>query len=109
MGLCPKSPIPFLLDTKKESKKVKALPASLEELSFDDFPINRDKLAYGSNRKDFLTPSSLVFRLTGLGQPITNRAAFLFKLQNLNIVILFFYRNEVRWLSGASYFSGAGY
>ena len=42
--------------------------ASLEKPALDDFPINRDKLACGSNRKDFLTSSSLVFRLTEQGR-----------------------------------------
>jgi len=38
MGLCPSPQFLFCLETKKESKKVKAAPASLEKLAFDGYP-----------------------------------------------------------------------
>jgi hypothetical protein len=88
MGLCPKPQFLFCLDTKKESKKVKATPASHEKRAFDGFPITRDKLACGSNRKDFLKPSSLVFRLTGRGRSVPRRILFILgKIQDIHIKI----------------------
>jgi hypothetical protein len=44
------------------------VPASHEKLALDGFPLKSGiNSPNGSNRKDFLTPSSLVFRLTGQG------------------------------------------
>jgi hypothetical protein len=65
------------LAQKRNQKKVKAAPASHEKRASDGFPSTRDKLACGSNRKDFLTPSSLVFRLTGQGRSIPRRILFI--------------------------------
>jgi hypothetical protein len=72
------------LDTKKETKKVRAAPASHEkngssgnvvEMDKNFFLLKKNydcrqksfKLTFSSNRKDFLTPAALVFRLTGRG------------------------------------------
>jgi hypothetical protein len=66
-GLAPKTPLPFLARTKKGSKKVQDYARFARKIGART--AKSSKLAPSSLKQGrFLTPLSLIFRLTGRGQ-----------------------------------------
>ena len=88
MGLCPKPHLLFFLDKKKEAKKVKTTPTSLEKLvvrrlkTLNSLRRNTSSL----KQKSFLRLLHSIFRLIGRGQSKTISRNLLLHLQ---IIILF--------------------
>jgi hypothetical protein len=74
-GFAPVTPIPFLYQDKKRIKKSQGCLRITRKNSARR--LKSFKLAYGSNRKDFLTPSSLIFRLSGRGQSVHEEKLFI--------------------------------
>jgi hypothetical protein len=74
-GFASVTPIPFLSSHKKGIKKGQGCVRIARKTSARR--LKSFKLACGSNRKDFLMPSSLVFRLSGQGQSVREGKFFI--------------------------------
>jgi hypothetical protein len=74
-GALPQTLIPFLSEHKKVIKKSQGCLRIARKTSARR--LKSFKLACRSNRKDFLAPTSLVFRLSGRGQSVHEEKLFI--------------------------------